>query len=131
MEEILPECVPSTPYTSYAAPQTPNTAVSAPNATLWIVLCAIETILCCSTIPGLFGLIFAIIAATKKGKGDIEAAVSYAKAAKIAFWVGVALLVLSVILGFLFLLWGITGVVTLAGEAISDPAMTEFFRQIA
>lgn len=135
VEEILPECVPVQQETPYQQPVfAPQTAVPegvSVNATLWIILCALETVLCCSTLPGLFGLIFAIIAATKKGKGDWEAARSNIKAAKIAFWVGVALLVLGVILGFLFLLWGVTGVVSLAGEAISDPSMAEFFSQIA
>ena len=71
------------------------------NPTLWIVLSALEIITCCSIIPGIIGLIFAINANSKKNRGDFEGARDDIKKAKIAVFVGIGLVVLSTVFSFI------------------------------
>ena len=113
----------------YTDPQTAAPTDSV-NTTLWIVLCAIETVLCCSVLPGAVGLVLAIVAATKK-KNDPAGARSMIKGAKIAFWIGVVLSVLTVILTVLFTILGTSSLITLAEESILDPTLEEFLWELA
>lgn len=74
-----------------------NNAGADINPTLWIILSAIEIITCCSLIPGVIGLIFAIMASSKKTAGNFDEARSNVKVAKIAVLVGLGLFVISII----------------------------------
>ena len=122
----------ATPFQQPVYNMDPQTAVptDSVNTTLWIVLCTIETVLCCSTLPGGIGLILAIIAATKK-KNDPAGARSMIKGAKIAFWIGVVLSVLTVILTVLFTILGTGSLITLAEESILDPTFEDFLWELA
>jgi len=71
------------------------------NVTLWIVLCALEIITCCSIIPGIIGLIFAINANGKKNAGNFDGAREDIKKAKIAFFVGIGLIAISTVFSFI------------------------------
>ena len=55
----------------------------------WIVFSIVEIVLCGSALPGIFGLVFGIIADSRKTAGDFEGAKENLKIAKIACWVGV------------------------------------------
>ncbi len=70
------------------------------NTILWIILCALEIITCCSIIPGIIGLVFAINANSKKNAGNLNGAREDVKKAKWAFFIGIGLIVLSTV--FLF-----------------------------
>ena len=143
-EVILEETPEETPKTAAEAEETAlepapekpeeNKGPTAPvqpapelNTTLWIVLCAIECILCCSFIPGVFGLIFAIIAAVRKGNGEYADAASSLKIAKIAFWVGVVLIVLSAVLTVLLTALGVTSLYSLGEAFAAQPSTPEPF----
>lgn len=97
------------------------------NATLWIVLCAVESILCCSFIPGIFGLIFAIIAAVRKKNGEYADAASSLKIAKIAFWIGVVLIVLGLVLTVLMTVLGATSLYSLGEYLVTEAEVPEAF----
>lgn len=71
------------------------------NTTLWIVLSALEIITCCSIVPGIIGLVFAINANSKKSRGDFDGARSDIKKAKIAVFVGIGIVVLSTVFSFI------------------------------
>lgn len=68
------------------------------NTTLWIVLSAVEIITCCALIPGIIGLIFAILANNSKNSGNYADAEKYLKYSKIAVLVGLALSVIMSII---------------------------------
>lgn len=68
----------------------------------WIVLSVLEIIFCCSAIPGIVGLIFSIMAETKKNQGNFAEAEGNLKVAKIACWVGVGLFVVSLVISTVF-----------------------------
>lgn len=84
---------------SYQAPPVqpdyidPVAPVDKPNTVLWIVLSAVNTLMCCPA-GGVIGLIFAILGHVAAEKGDIFDANKKVKVAKIAFWVSVGLSVL-------------------------------------
>ncbi len=71
------------------------------NTTLWIILSALEIITCCSIIPGIVGLVFAINANSKKNAGNYDGAREDIKKAKIAFFVGLGLIALSTVFSFI------------------------------
>lgn len=87
-------------YQNNAAPVAPQGKSS--NPTLWIVLSAVETILCCQFIPGIIGLVFAIMASSAKSEGDFDKASRYCKYSMIAVIVGVVLAVIFFV-GMFFL----------------------------
>ena len=75
--------------------QTPGEASL--NTTLWIVLSVIEIVTCCSFIPGVIALIFAIIANNKKNQGNYAEAVSNLKISKIVFFIGIGIFIFGTI----------------------------------
>lgn len=107
--------------------EAPAVPLSGLNTTLWIILCAVECILCCSFVPGVFGLIFAIIAAVRKKNGEYADAASSLKIAKIAFWVGVVLAVISVVLTVLMAVLGITSLYSFTEYLVTEADIPEAF----
>lgn len=81
------------------------------NTTLWIALSVIEIITCCSFIPGVIALIFAIIANNKKNQGNYAEAVSNLKISKIVFFIGIGIFVFGTISTIASgLLYSVTGI---------------------
>ena len=79
-------------------PYNPQTTDEASlNTTLWIALSVIEIITCCSFVPGVIALIFAIIANNKKNQGNYAEAVSNLKISKIVFFIGIGIFVFGTI----------------------------------
>ena len=68
-------------------PAEPVVPAERPNTVLWIVLSAIELIIC-FPITGIISLIFSIIAHVSAEKGDFENALRKLKIARISFWIG-------------------------------------------
>lgn len=86
-----------------------------PNTVLWIILSAAQTFLCCG-ITGIIGLIFSILGHVAADKGDFADAASKVRVAKILFWVGFVIGLLSLIaLIFIALVFGI-GLFAAVGE---------------
>lgn len=108
-------------------PEEPVSPAPELNTTLWIVLCAVESILCCSFIPGIFGLIFAIIAAVRKKNGEYADAASLLKIAKIAFWIGAVLIVLGLVLTVLMTVLGATSLYSLGEYLVTEAEVPEAF----
>ena len=137
--EEMPETVVETEKTAFEptwampeenkAPAEPFSSTPVPNlnTTLWIVLCVLEIVLCCSAIPGIIGLIFAIIAAVRKKNGEYADAASSLKIAKVAFWIGVVLLVLSVVVTVLLTVLGVTSLYSLTEYLITEADIPEAF----
>lgn len=72
------------------------------NPMAWIVFSILEILFCCSVIPGIVGLIFSIIAESRKNQGNFAEAEANLKVAKIACWVGVGLFIVSLVVFTVF-----------------------------
>lgn len=82
-----------------------------PNTVLWIILSAVEIFTCCQ-LTGIISLIFSIIAHVSAEKGDFADAASKLKAAKISFWIGLALGILVIVAYIVLLVFGVAASLT-------------------
>jgi hypothetical protein len=97
------------------------------NPVLWIVLSAVETLLCCQFIPGIIGLVFAIMGSSAKSEGDFEKAAKYCKYSMIAVIVGAVLAVLCTIALIVFSISAGVEMAYAAGELM--PYAEEYIRE--
>ena len=108
LQASMPQSPPAqaTASSSYPSASYPVGAVdTGPNAGLYLGLSIgaliISCCLCCPIVTAIPALIFAIIAMSKKGGGDMAGAYSMCGYAKILLWVTVGLMAVSLILGII------------------------------
>ena len=108
VQDSVPQAPAQAPTETYYTPpvQTPVYTNQEPvstdgknPATLWLILNIVATVICCGNLINIVGIIFAAIGMGSFNKGEYADAESKTKTAKILFWVGLGLGVLSLIIG--------------------------------
>lgn len=83
-------------YNTSASGQVPAAPVSN-DATLWLILNIVLTVLCCGNIANIIGIVFAALGMGAFNRGDYTQMASNVKVSKILFFVGLGLGLLTVI----------------------------------
>ncbi len=98
----------------YAEPS-PAITEEKPNTVLWIVLSAVEMLMCCQ-ISGVISLILSILGHVDADKGNLAEANKKIKYAKLSFWLGLALTVIFLVIYLIFVLLLSAGVFSSIAE---------------